>query len=739
MDSTDLSITPTLSYHAQDKRSIIWDFYPIHQSLTLDIFPHRIPTVHDNQAVQRENAVRFSLQDVKKSIQRRGGELAVSLSFLRPGELHNEIAHLIAYYEQMLGQPQRQFAYDEAQAYIGEYRLAHCLIATLSNWYIWQPRLWSEVVQEMNGSAELLACSSPVQLRLALYSYVNTRYQGFLGVQDRQKALQTFAELYQLDASDLEYLLALDSESEALLTREASRPPDSQEVATLYNQWVFEAALGSASSASFVIDCAAFARMSAGAIQGGAADVNSGVGAVIKRLCYLARVLGVYYDLAYEPASSLPVVHPAHSNNGLLLSLTLYGPQEVTGAPQQYGMRLARLCRALLGYGLPNSAKTEPGRTKKKSVLPDAIVSAEATVHFLQRTYHFAMGPELLQLLPPIVETEQRNSSAQADPSQIFDSSIEQSFSEAFGALAAGLGVDGWRLEREPEPLLLDHGIFIPDFAFTRDQQRIYVEILGFWTPSYRERKVQKLEQLRGHNDLLLAIPIEAKAAFAAITDDFPIVFYDGQLSVTEVLQLLRSGYNDFAERLASIDLAAVRVRVEQAGFLPESACYELLHCYRRSEIQQAAERVCGETGEHSAVAFVPGLGLYHHRWMQELRQSFREWMNTIQSAPLSDVLCEIKRQQAVLQDCADATIETLLGLWPEVRIQRESIFDAVVELVDREVTTASDEAGEAVQDAEESLFVPMKPARKQVRERRVGTKKRAASETGAVQGSLWD
>jgi len=683
--------------------------------------------------------VRFSLQDVRKSIRRRGGELAVSLSFLHPGELHNEIARFVSYYEQLLGQPQRQFAYDEAQAYIGEYRLAHCLIATLSNWYIWQPRSWSEVVQEMNGSAELLAFSSPVQLRLALYSYVNARYQGFLGVEDRQEALQRFAELYQLKVSDLEYLLALDSESEALLTREASQSPDPQAVATLYNQWVFEAALGSASSANFVIDCAAFARTRASDMQTGATDVNSGVGAVIKRLCYLARVLGVYYDLAYEPASSLPAGHPANGNNGLLLSLTLYGPQEVTGAPQQYGMRLARLCRALLGYSLPKSAKTESGRTKKKSALPDAIVSAEATVHFLQRTYHFAMGPELLQLLPSIVETDQSNSSAQADPSQLFDSSIEQSFSEAFGALAAGLGVDGWRLEREPEPLLLHHGIFIPDFAFTRDQQRIYVEILGFWTPSYRERKVQKLEQLRGRNDLLLAIPIEAKASFAEIANDFPIVFYDGQLSVTDVLQLLRGRYNDFAERLASIDLAAVRVRVEQESFLPELACYELLHCYRRSEIQQAAEWVCRETGEHPAIAFVPGLGLYHHRWMQELRQSFREWMNTVQSAPLSDVLCEIKRQQAILQDCADATIETLLGLWPEVRIQRESIFDAVVELVDREVATASDEVGETVVAPEESVFVAAKPARKQVREKRTSTKKRPAGETEAVQGSLWE
>jgi hypothetical protein len=186
-----------------------------------------------------------------------------------------------------------------------------------------------------------------------------------------------------------------------------------------------------------------------------------------------------------------------------------------------------------------------------------------------------------------------------------------------------------------------------------------------------------------------------------------------------------------------------VRARVEQEGILLESACYELLHCYRRSEIQQAAERVCirsdVETDEHSAIAFVPGLGLYHQTWMQKLRQSFREQMNTIQSASLSDVLYKIKHQQTILQNCADATLEILLGLWPEVRIQRESIFDAVVELVDREATTTNDETGIDIPTTEESLLTPTRPVKKQVKERRIGTKKRSVSETGMVQGSLWE
>ena len=237
-------------------------------------------------------------------------------------------------------------------------------------------------------------------------------------------------------------------------------------------------------------------------------------------------------------------------------------PQEVTGAAQQYGLRLARLCRILMGYGV---ARVEAARKTKKPSLANTIVEAGATVHFLQRSYIFKMDAALLNLLPAM---EHDGSQEQTEETQIFDSSIEQFFAEAFTALATSQGADGWRLEREPEPLLLEKSIFIPDFALTRAQHRIYVEILGFWTPTYRERKLQKLLQLQERNDLVLALPRDAKDAFSSILSAFPIVFYDGQLSATELLAVLRTYYDDFAERLAQIDVVAVRERIQREGFL---------------------------------------------------------------------------------------------------------------------------------------------------------------------------
>nr|MDQ2716590.1 hypothetical protein [Chloroflexota bacterium] len=156
--------------------------------------------------------MRFSLQDVKKQVHRRGGELYVGLHFLRPGELHAEIEKLIAYHESLLRQPKRQFSQDEARACVGDYRLADCLIATLSAWYTWRQCDWTEVAGRLPADLLLRTAeiTSPTRLRLTLFNHVNEHYHGFLAGEKRAPALQAFCDPFQLSSSDLEYLLVLD-------------------------------------------------------------------------------------------------------------------------------------------------------------------------------------------------------------------------------------------------------------------------------------------------------------------------------------------------------------------------------------------------------------------------------------------------------------------------------------------------------------------------------------------------
>jgi hypothetical protein len=82
-----------------------------------------------------------------------------------------------------------------------------------------------------------------------------------------------------------------------------------------------------------------------------------------------------------------------------------------------------------------------------------------------------------------------------------------------------------------------------------------------------------------------------------------------------------------------------------------------------------------------------------------------------------------------VLAECEDATIEAMLGLWPEVSVHRSSIFEAIV------VMTNDGAEQIAVADNEEQTYTV--PGRKAGREKRTIPKKRVVRE--ASQGDLWN
>ncbi|HEX5185636.1 MAG TPA: DUF790 family protein, partial [Nitrososphaeraceae archaeon] len=87
-----------------------------------------------------------------------------------------------------------------------------------------------------------------------------------------------------------------------------------------------------------------------------------------------------------------------------------------------------------------------------------------------------------------------------------FDSSVETKFATQFEKFKTG-----WKLRREPHPLILPNGkAFIPDFLFEKYDNKVYFEIIGFWTVQYLERKFKKIYEILklsdNKNDLLIAI-----------------------------------------------------------------------------------------------------------------------------------------------------------------------------------------------------------------------------------------
>lgn len=88
-----------------------------------------------------------------------------------------------------------------------------------------------------------------------------------------------------------------------------------------------------------------------------------------------------------------------------------------------------------------------------------------------------------------------------AQPPRLFDSRLEARFAQDFRRA----GPD-WDVIREPEPVSCGDRLLFPDFLLRHRRQpyrRALLEIVGFWSPAYLERKLASLRRLEGHRLIL--------------------------------------------------------------------------------------------------------------------------------------------------------------------------------------------------------------------------------------------
>jgi len=112
---------------------------------------------------------------------------------------------------------------------------------------------------------------------------------------------------------------------------------------------------------------------------------------------------------------------------------------------------------------------------------------------------------------------------------ETFDSAIEKEFST--------LNFNGWKPRREPAVLKSGQYAFIPDFSLERNGIRIYVEIIGFWTPEYIRNKVQKINQLE--EDIVLLVDKNLACSGMEFRAD-NILYYNKKIPYLELIKILR-------------------------------------------------------------------------------------------------------------------------------------------------------------------------------------------------------
>ena len=114
---------------------------------------------------------------------------------------------------------------------------------------------------------------------------------------------------------------------------------------------------------------------------------------------------------------------------------------------------------------------------------------------------------------------------------ETFDSAIEKEFSL--------LNFNGWSCKRETALIKAGQYAFIPDFSLERNGTRIYVEIIGFWTPEYLKNKIQKINLLTEKENLILLVNNDLACSGSEFKVD-NLIFYDRKIPYLEILKILR-------------------------------------------------------------------------------------------------------------------------------------------------------------------------------------------------------
>ena len=223
-------------------------------------------------------------------------------------------------------------------------------------------------------------------------------------------------------------------------------------------------------------------------------------------LLFRATAMEIQVEDNYQPVfrkiKQLGLIYSIHDGK-----ISLEGPLSLFKLTEKYGSAFARLLPTLM----------QASRWSLRASISRKTFQGK-------RIYDFALD-----------HTRRSLFGVESGPEIGFDSAIEKEFYQ--------LGFKGWTVRREPAVLQAGEYAFIPDFSLERNGTRIYVEIIGFWTPEYLRHKIQKLNLLQEKESLILLV----NRNLACTGSEFQaenLLFYDRKIPHLEIIKILR-GYEE--------------------------------------------------------------------------------------------------------------------------------------------------------------------------------------------------
>lgn len=321
--------------------------------------------------------------------------------------------------------------------------------------------------------------ADPVSVRKALFAE-SSRIDLALTEFERDKVIDIVASKMNLSTSYIRHVMWSDLEENLIL--EQFSAPSPNELLGWYNLSLMQTLLFNCTKLEFCV-------------RGGVHW---------KRVLRNVKRLGLMYNLQHNKLRNeqhrndgsnnnnfdviTPVTHDDTEETDLVC--TIDGPISLFKLTDKYGTSIAKLLPSIISSG--------------KWSLNSWIVRKTMSG---KKIYEFNIS----SLEVPRLLTDPYNSNKIS--TSYFDSSVEEKFANRFQQVA-----NGWRLIREPDPLIVSGGAaFIPDFMIQKYDRRIYLEIVGFWTKEYLQKKIQKLIDIVSNQNIDLFIAVNEALACSKI------------------------------------------------------------------------------------------------------------------------------------------------------------------------------------------------------------------------------
>jgi uncharacterized protein len=375
-----------------------------------------------------------------------------------------------------------------------------------------------------------------------------------------------------------------------------------------------------------------------------------------KRVLRKVKRLGLMYYLESRGGEE-------NDNGSSSIVCSLEGPLSLFKLTDRYGTSLAKLLPSIV-FPKDNSTWHIDAWIIRRSMDGG------------RRMYEFKISskdiPPLLAVDPLLPRDDDNNAlEASSSPSaSLFDSAVEEKFARRFEEVAGAVGIK-WKLIREPDPLIVSGGrAFIPDFMFEKHNagkdKKVYLEIVGFWTPEYLERKLQKLRDIVGDNDVDLFIAVDedlacsklmsltatsaARGASSHLPKDRLIFYKKDAVPVKPILDYLKS--IDRADDERSVNDSNLKLELDSKKENDDNIIISVSEIAQKHGISaQAALRVALRDHGDKYIDIAGGQYLISKSKMQELQSLLEEGLAAAATGKFSEA-CSLLSKNGVPEPC---------------------------------------------------------------------------------------